>query len=146
MKVYLAARYGRAAELREYARELIEAGIEVTSSWLWDAGGEDRELSGIEQMRVAVVDYHDLARSDAVIAFTEPPESPWSRGGRHVEFGLALALEKKPLVIGPRENVFYYLPGVDRLPKWNLEQVCHSLTVFATLSSAWGAVENKGCE
>jgi len=45
-----------------------------------------------------------------VITFTETPRSSNSRGGRHVEFGIALGMRKRAVVIGPRENVFHCLP------------------------------------
>lgn len=35
------------------------------------------------------------------------------RGGRHVEFGLAVALGKRLIVIGHRENLFHHLPAVE---------------------------------
>lgn len=42
-----------------------------------------------------------------------------SRGGRHVEFGMALALGKRVIVVGPRENVFHLLPEVEVHVNWN---------------------------
>ena len=47
--------------------------------------------------------------ADAVIVFTEMPNSVLATGGSHVEFGLALAQGKRVIVVGPRENVFHYL-------------------------------------
>lgn len=35
------------------------------------------------------------------------------RGGRHVEFGLALGLGKRVIVIGHQENLFHHLPQVE---------------------------------
>ena len=47
------------------------------------------------------------------------PRAPLStRGGRHAEFGIALALGKRVIVIGPRENVFHALPAVERYESW----------------------------
>ncbi len=57
-------------------------------------------------------DAADLAAADCVVSFTEAPRSTSSRGGRHVEFGMALGLRKHCVVIGPRENVFHCLPQV----------------------------------
>ena len=47
-----------------------------------------------------------------MLFFAEEPSAPYSRGGRHVEFGYALATGKKVRVIGPEENVFHGLPGI----------------------------------
>lgn len=41
-----------------------------------------------------------------------------SRGGRHVEYGIALALEKAVIVVGPQENIFHLLPQVEHYPDW----------------------------
>ncbi len=42
--------------------------------------------------------------------------SGYSRGGRHVEAGYALAKGKYLVLVGPRENVFYSLPHWHVLP------------------------------
>ena len=47
--------------------------------------------------------------ADTVIIFTEIPNTILATGGRHVEFGLALAQGKRVIIVGPRENVFHYL-------------------------------------
>ena len=45
-----------------------------------------------------------------LIAFSEEPRAlNASRGGRHVEFGIALALGKKVAVVGPRGKHLPYL-------------------------------------
>jgi hypothetical protein len=52
----------------------------------------------------------DVKRADCLISFTEDLTVPnTSRGGRHVEFGLALALAKLCYIVGPVENVFHEL-------------------------------------
>lgn len=106
-RVYLAAPYRRQAELREYARKIASAGYNVVSSWLWVDDGEN---PGSER---AAKDYHDLLKADTLVAFTEPPESDASRGGRHVEFGIALAHNKRLILVGPLENVFHCLDAVE---------------------------------
>jgi hypothetical protein len=58
--------------------------------------------------------------ADAVIIFTEIPNTVLATGGRHVEFGLALAQGKRVIVVGPRENVFHYLlPESQVFATWN---------------------------
>lgn len=117
MKVYLAARYSRRDELCGYRAHLEAMGHVVTSRWLngnhqiTDAGLSS-DGSRTERERFAQEDYEDVCRAEVVLNFTEPPRSWHSRGGRHVEFGIAIALEKRVLVVGPRENVFHCLPWV----------------------------------
>jgi len=112
VRIYLAARYSRNSEMREVAAYIRARGDEVTSRWI-NGSHEIGDHPSDEARRVlAEEDYEDLVRADAVLCFSEEPRSNNSRGGRHVEFGLALALNKPLFVIGPKENVFHYLPGI----------------------------------
>jgi hypothetical protein len=122
MKVYPAARYGRYPEMQLYAHQLCELGYEVTSRWILG----DHELrsdgqSDADQWATvwAEEDRDDLLAADIVVSFTEGSDVPGrARGGRHVELGIALAEGKRVLVVGPRENVFHYLGGVDVFAGW----------------------------
>jgi hypothetical protein len=110
MKIYIAARYDRRFEMLGVAAALIRAGHEVTSRWIEGGRGGEPEIIA------AVEDVGDLTRADCIVTFTEAPERgvPWAaRGGRHVEFGLALAMGKRVCVVGPRENVFHHLLHVE---------------------------------
>jgi hypothetical protein len=116
MNIYLAARYSRREELCGYRKQLEEVGHVVTSRWLnGDHPISDDGLNAddeSERVRYAEEDWSDLLAADWVINFTEQPRGTSSRGGRHVEFGAALALQKYCFVIGPRENVFHHMPCV----------------------------------
>ena len=125
MRIYLAARYSRHPEMRRYREDLKALGHTVTSRWI---NGE-HEMSNDsadegQTRRFAEEDWDDLVGADCVISFTEPPRSTNSRGGRHVEFGIALGLGLGVIVVGPRENVFHYLGGVEAYETWEacLEQ------------------------
>lgn len=122
MKIYLAARYSRCKELQKYRDQLQSLGHTVVSRWI-DGGHEiTKEGSTVadyqERIRFAQEDKADLESSDCVISFTEEPRKTNIRGGRHVEFGMALALNKRVLVIGHRENVFHCLPQVEFFDTW----------------------------
>lgn len=124
-KVYLAARYSRRDELRRYQQELADLGlgIVVTSRWLTDDHLWEGEGSGApfaEAQRYAREDLEDIIVSHLVVCFTEPPRTSNSRGGRHVEFGYSLAKQKPIIVVGPRENVFYTMPGVMQTESWGV--------------------------
>ena len=137
--VYLAARYSRREELCRYRDHLHAMGWEVTSRWLngehqiSDAGlaalgptsealveGEDNQSEDAIALRTrfAVEDWADVKKAAVVVSFTEQPRSSASRGGRHVEFGAALAQGKTCLVVGPRENVFHCMPDVQVYAEW----------------------------
>lgn len=123
MLIYLAARYSRHVELQAYAADLVAAGHIVTSRWILG----DHELRSDGQsdadewaVRWAQEDWDDLMAADAVISFTEAPGLVVgrARGGRHVEFGAALAVGKRCVIVGHRENVFHFLPGVEFALDW----------------------------
>lgn len=124
MKIYLAARYSRYPEMQQYAEQLQALGHTVTSRWIAgnhqisDAGLSE-EGSQAERVRFAEEDFFDLVQADAVISFTEEPRSlNSSRGGRHVEFGMAIAFEKWCAVVGWRENIFHCMEEVNFYPTW----------------------------
>lgn len=129
MKVYLAARYTRREELCGYAEQLRQLGLEVTSRWLegnhelpkTPAGDAvdgvpvyDTKIRG----KFAREDYLDCLSADVTISFTEEPRSSNGRGGRHVEFGIALANGQHVIVVGHRENVFHCLEEVEFCETW----------------------------
>ena len=111
VKIYLAARYGRREELRVIARKLEDLGHIITSRWIWTEWEANCEGSAAappeDRERFAAIDMYDVKNADCVISFTEEPRSN-SRGGRHVEFGMALAWRKLNIVIGPHEHIFHH--------------------------------------
>jgi hypothetical protein len=119
VKIYLAARYSRRDEMRNLASELVRLGHFITSRWILGTheigpGGSIR-ADDRQRTEFAIIDYADVMKADAVISFTEPPDpgSGRNRGGRHVEFGIAIAARKRVIVVGYRENVFHHLPLVE---------------------------------
>lgn len=116
MNVYLSARYSRQVELRGYLPMLESAGLDVCSRWLTSKdpasavpiGDADVETTRSWQA-VAQRDYADMLCANALIHFSDPPGSAQVGGGRHVEFGIALALGIPIVVVGPREHVFHYI-------------------------------------
>ena len=112
--VYIASRYGRRQEMLVYAKRLREVGVEVTSRWV--EGLHD----GLPDAVCAYDDLRDIDKAEALVSFTETPgDIPGrSRGGRHVEFGYALAKGKELHIVGPRENVFHHLLRCYRWPNF----------------------------
>jgi hypothetical protein len=132
--IYLAARYSRREELCSYREQLRLAGYLVTARWLngshqLDDKGksigetgeslvEDEQGSSILRQKFANDDWEDVTNAGIVINFTEPPRSKANRGGRHVEFGIALAMNKRVIVVGYKENIFHWLPQVEFFETW----------------------------
>jgi hypothetical protein len=117
MQIYLAARYGRFPEMQRHATALMALGHQITSRWIW---GVHQALDSHllhptfrhRSAQFAAEDQEDLRCADTFIGFSEILGLP-SRGGRHVELGMALAWEKRILIIGGAEHVFHCLPGLE---------------------------------
>jgi hypothetical protein len=125
VKVYLAARYDRALEMCRVALLLQEAGHEVTSRWIKGHDSTDPAVLA----RFAQEDIEDVAAADVLMLFTEP-NIQGTRGGRHVEFGIALALGKRIVLVGVNnaKNIFQHLPEVYRAH--NVERAIELLRRF----------------
>ncbi len=149
MRIYLAARYSRRLELCEYRKQLQELGYEVQARWLdgehqLSADGtpigengeslvegtlrsgeiisekDKSERAAKLRAKFADDDFQDVCSADIVISFTETPRaSSTNRGGRHVEFGIALANGASVITVGYRENIFHWLPQVDFYQTWD---------------------------
>ena len=133
MNIYIAASYSRRLEMQAYAAELKALGHDVTSRWL--SGSHDGLDDGTDSVeacaRWAREDIEDICAANAMLCFTEPEgvKHGRMRGGRHIEFGIAIALNiairidaarrpKRLIVVGPRENVFYCLSKLEVFETW----------------------------
>lgn len=121
--VYLAGAYSRRVEIAEYARALELVGYTVTSRWLdgthdYD-GTEDAYGKHLKRAAWARIDLDDIDRAQMVVVFGETGPTPRGRGGRHVEYGYALARGKTLFVIGNRDNIFHDLPEAHYMPDWD---------------------------
>lgn len=122
VRYYLAAAFTRRAEMRGYRDELLAKVLnsEVTSRWVNDDGkwAEDFPPDMINDspqdcMSIAEGDLDDIVEANVLVLFAGA-----GRGGRHVEFGYAMALGKRLVVIGTREILFHTLPIVEVYPTW----------------------------
>lgn len=130
MKIYLASRYSRREQMRSVRDELQRLGHTVTTRWLdteWP--GDERGSSAVPPeylTEYAIKDVEDVMAADCVISFTEDGRTP-GLGGRHVEFGIAVALGKRLIVVGYRENIFHHLPQVEFYDRqWELARKLES--------------------
>jgi hypothetical protein len=122
--IYLAARYNKHPEMQGVRDVLQAMGHTVTSRWIDQHGGDQLESATHAQLNsqseaCAVYGQHDIEDIEAaetVISFTYPDGG--GKGGRHIEFGYALAKGKRMILVGPRENIFHTLPEVERFESW----------------------------
>ena len=108
MRVYVAAPNELLELARTVAGDLERAGIQVTSRWL---NGLDTRCDAS-----ASVDLEDVSSADILLLINPIGWELRGSGGRHVEFGYALALRKKVLVVGVRSHIFHHLNHVRVVP------------------------------
>ncbi|MDN5915121.1 MAG: hypothetical protein L0I76_08455 [Pseudonocardia sp.] len=119
--IYLAARYSEAERMRVIRTSLHALDYEVTSRWIDHHDGRYPISCTPEQLAtdpqgcapIAVADLDDLRAADTLIAFSPDPGAGGGKGGRHVEFGAAVALGLRVILVGAREHVFHTLPAVE---------------------------------
>lgn len=126
-------------ELCGYRNQLSKLGFLVQARWLdgghqiadngapigesgealveGDTGGTSAEAAAL-RAKFASDDFEDVTAAEIVISFTEPPRAKANRGGRHVEYGIALARGVRVIVVGHRENIFHWLPQVEFCKTW----------------------------
>lgn len=114
MTVYIASRFERKHEMKALVSLFAEHNIQVEARWLDEDISPQSQLSDLTPLYCrskAEIDLEDINSSDTFVFFSD--DRPITvRGGKHVEFGYALATGKRLVVIGPHENIFHYLPGV----------------------------------
>ncbi len=118
--IYLAARYGRHAELEGYAQSLRALGFTVSSRWHSGshAFDEDAGITGEQSLRFAQEDITDLLDAETFVTFTGDGDGATKAPGHHIEFGYALARWAQIIIVGPRESVFHWLPSVWQFDEW----------------------------
>lgn len=107
--VYIAAPYPMREVAAEWGRRLLLDGYTVTSEWLWV---DEDQPDHTSRRSYAEKDLRHVAAADALILMTNVRGDRSGSGGRHVEFGYALALGKRLIVCGDLESVFHHLEGV----------------------------------
>jgi nucleoside 2-deoxyribosyltransferase len=110
MTFYLAAKYDKREQVGQIAEQLRQYGHTVISRWLT---GTHDGLSPAEQMTYAKEDLRDILDVDCLVLFQLPEHDPVPSTGRHVEFGYALALRKKLIIVGNKTSVFHHLEEVE---------------------------------
>jgi nucleoside 2-deoxyribosyltransferase len=104
IRVYIAAPYPTRAIAIRVMQRLEDAGIDVTSRWL---RVDDEPTDAYARQDLA-----DVAAADLLLALNVAGWEDKGTGGRHVELGYALALQKPILLVGARSNIFHHLAAV----------------------------------
>ena len=105
MKIYLAAQFKEQEIMKLWRTVLQDHGHIVTSRWL----EVEEQYDPIKSVEASNIDLEDIDLSDCVISHTLNRGDLYTGGGRHIEFGYALAKGKKLINVGGHENVFHHL-------------------------------------
>jgi hypothetical protein len=145
LNIYFAGAYARREELYEHSLELGMIGHTVTSRWLLGLH-EAQEGDWTKWNQFAQEDLADLRAARWICLFTEPEYARFidvpgtevnrqKRGGRHTEFGYAMARGTQLLIVGPRENVFHHDPAVLQRDTWS--------EMFTWIQNVWTPPQEK---
>lgn len=119
--IYLAAQFHLKDDVGIRKEELVKLGYQVISTWTEEAANGVCSLKDFEHnyhLEVSERDIREIDQCDILVLFTVDPDEYTRRGGRHFESGYAYGINKRLVIIGPRENIFHYLPGVDVYDTW----------------------------
>ena len=107
MNLYLAS--SSQHDALSLAKVLVSAGHVITSSWVYKPLKRTSEYTDDQRTAIAVRNLSDITASDVLILLGNRFLCP---GGKHVEVGYALGVGKPVWVLGPRENLLLWHPGV----------------------------------
>lgn len=114
ISVYFAACYSDRNTIAKYATQLRNRSINVKSRWLTNVEGQNNATFD-DWTKWAAEDIEDIYQTSLTVFFTHEGTC---HGGRFVELGISLALGHIVFIIGPRENVFSYSPGIQQFECW----------------------------
>ena len=117
MRCYLAAAWGRRAEILHVADRLRLEGVNITSSWLTEEEGMQSGSKERFLRERAYVDLQDVDRADILVRFADMPRTrkvakALISGARMFEMGYAKAKGKGLVVVGGKQHVFDRLDGI----------------------------------
>lgn len=131
-RVYLSGMFSQKELIKQRSLELVEQGIEVTSSWVHETADPKVQSSDLPNhylRHTAIIDIRDMLNANTLVLFIPSdteletvPRRSLSRGGRNFEQGFFYALvmfdnylplristKREVCLVGPRESVFHWL-------------------------------------
>ena len=117
MKIYVACHSKEIAN--EIVEELKNLGHDVVSTWHYGEFRSTCDCTNEERAKIAMRDYNQIKDCDILILISGLDKYS---GGKFVEAGIAIGLDKEVVVIGHRENMLMYLDCIsvfDSVDNWN---------------------------
>lgn len=110
MKIYIASHCAIAGRcVRELA---VNLGHKVVSTWLDEGLAPTEAYPEAERRYIAARDAAEVLQCDLLIHLAGPDKYS---GGKFVETGLALGLNKRVIIVGRRENMLMWHPLMERV-------------------------------
>jgi nucleoside 2-deoxyribosyltransferase len=140
MRVYIAAPYSMKDTIKQDADDLLKYNITCTSSWVLEPHKPTTQMQDLTHethQKYALQDVEDVLQADVLVFHTDPTKTI-VRGGRHVEFGMAVMMNRlgssTPIYcVGmEEENIFHHLPQVKHFATWAdvLQQIVNDQVDF----------------
>lgn len=126
MNYYLAGRFTGQSRLRAMRDQMAQAflGWTCTASWL-DSKESNYPVTKSQAEAYADRDFKEIDSCEMLILDTLDDSNT---GGREVELGYAMAKGVYCIIVGPRRNVFHYVPR-EHYENWD--------AFFAVWGSVW---------
>lgn len=119
LRIYIAAPVCDVIYAKEVRHSLLEyaiyspTDIDFVSSWIDDKNiSYESEESANSRERLLNSAMEDLRMIDTCDVFLQLVNKEVFNSGNHVELGYAIAKEKRCIFLGPKANLFHYLPRV----------------------------------
>lgn len=109
--IYIAGPFKRREDLFLIREQLAQRHIESTSRWL-DSHLSDYDCPVSVLRQEALEDLLDIHRADAFLLVNPEEWVNEGRGGKHIEFGYALAKGRAMYVMGVASSIFHHHPNV----------------------------------
>lgn len=112
---YIAGKYTSKDRLMTERNWLRCNMFDSETSWLDETWDSDNGVPVHISITNAMRDQKEVQRADILILDTIDDSMT---GGREVELGMALALGKPTIIVGPRRNIFHYVAAM-HYPDWD---------------------------
>lgn len=116
---YIAAPWSEREEARKVARGIeVTTGLRCCSGWLSEEYDDKKNMADLPPQYLgncAVRDLQDIGQADVFIALCDGKDK--RHGGRHAEFGIALSMGRKVILVGEPEHIFHYHPVVIKIDR-----------------------------
>lgn len=107
MKVYVAGHDQE--QSKEVAKVIADRGHTIVSSWLYMPFHRTHSHSIEERVKIAAKDADEVMDCDLLVLCAGDTKVS---GGKFVEVGIAIGLNKRISVLGRRENMLMYHPSI----------------------------------